>query len=123
MMTNQYLEKKVFELEKRVEKIELSKIISDLPSVEPCKDVISREAVIDTLTDNWEIWQDANDAMQKSIDDVRRLSSVQPSRKGHWKIDSWLWSCDNCNKTYHKDDARTFKFCPNCGVDMRGDTE
>lgn len=32
-----------------------------------------------------------------------------------WKIDSWLWTCTNCDETFHEKDARRYHYCPMCG--------
>ena len=45
----------------------------------------------------------------------------QKPQTGHWIIDSWLWNCSNCGEYYHKDNARKYHFCPNCGIRMVGD--
>lgn len=39
---------------------------------------------------------------------------------GDWITDDWIWECSKCNETYHRDDARKYKYCPNCGVKIKG---
>ena len=107
-----------------------------------CDDAISREAVINAIykmeLSNW-----VKDDTEKMI---RELPSVQPIhrdrtvqdfvdkcrecgriRKGHWierkeslfnYHDEWY----ECNKCHGTQDNMS-NFCPNCGADMRGDTD
>ena len=80
-----------------------------ITTCEPC-DTISREAVqmamaLDNISD-----------IAKDI--KKKLPSVQPSRKGHWIINSHgNVNCDKCGmeRAYHHQS----NFCPNCGADMR----
>ncbi len=56
---------------------------------EPCEDAISRQAVLEVLKDKWNMFSDANDAMQESIDTIEALSNVSPQPKtGHWIYDN-----------------------------------
>ena len=73
-------------------------------------DAISREAVLKEFEKGTENLYGRIDA----------LPSVQPSRKGHWiDISNFVYECSNCGG------RGMFRelFCPNCGADMRGDTE
>ncbi len=113
-MTNQYLEEKVFELEKRVEKIELSNIISDLPSInEPCDDAISRQAVLDLVNSDWKY--------EGLETDVASLPSVT-QKSGKWirvtdKTGHLVWECDKCSWQQRL----STNFCPDCGARMEGE--
>ena len=59
-------------------------------------------------------------------------SDVQPIRHGRWENeylddddDVWCADCTNCNNETHSRFGRVSKiyaYCPNCGADMRGDT-
>lgn len=90
---------------------------------QPCEDVISRQAVLDVLKDKWNIFSDANDAIQESIDTIEALPSVTPqSKTGNWIDDK----CSVCGKGtedlissrewYRNEDP---KFCPFCGVKIK----
>ena len=91
-----------------------------------CDDAISRKAAIKIAKCI------SKKAMPKYLE---QLPSVQPSRKrGCWvSIDEEPheeWECDKCgfvidgsgciDPIEYRD---IYKFCPNCGADMRGDTE
>ena len=100
-------------------------------------DTISREAVIDAIrfgisnirafndTTMVRFYERENEALEKAIDRVNELPSVQPSRKGHWiehkgygSADYGIeYSCSNCNE-WVKEKS---KFCPNCGAEMTDD--
>lgn len=97
-------------------------------------DLISRQAVIDMAYDmsviDGEHFEDTH--MVVDIDDIRKLPSVQPiPKKGEWIYDKNIenWRCSRCGQTppptgyVGKADfmATHFKFCPNCGADMRGE--
>lgn len=97
-----------------------------------CDDAISREAVIDTLYENgFPMMKDASQLVhaipyQTALSLIEQLPSVQPSRKGHWITTRTLYHdgekyCDKCDieSPYNT----SWDFCPNCGADMRGDTE
>lgn len=112
-------------------------------------DLISRQAAIDALdvlcqehrykipgkietySQYNEAWQDALDRAEGAI---FNLPSAKPERKtGEWVLDSDKsvsgsrpYRCSKCRwftwmSQYTKDNH--FNFCPNCGADMRGDSE
>ena len=50
------------------------------------------------------------------------LPVVEPERKtGRWirKYDGYLLQCEFCNRVIREPFGYRFKFCPNCGADMR----
>lgn len=51
----------------------------------------------------------------------------QEPRKGHWKYDRAIVRCSNCGRGYKDAFGRTsvitYNFCPNCGADMRAESE
>lgn len=52
---------------------------------QPCDDAVSRKAAIDILKEKWNMFSDANDAMQESIDTIEALKPVTPQQKmGYW---------------------------------------
>ena len=93
---------------------------------QPCEDCISREAVLDILKDKWNMFSDANDAIQESIDTIEALSPVTPQPKiGEWvktfepnEAEPFiLWECSNCHKTVIG--SMKSDYCPNCGARMK----
>lgn len=85
-------------------------------------DCIDRETVLYLLKEKWNMFSDANDAMQESIDSIRALPSVQPERaKGEWKVThNGKPICSCCKYISDSNDGYTVSnFCPNCGADMR----
>ena len=78
-------------------------------------DLISRQAAIDCLGFTW------------PEDAIRNLPSAQPERKkGEWLPDNrpggGFWVCSECKFPSEAFAADVlYKFCPNCGADMRGE--
>ena len=122
---------------------ELSRQI--ISAIKPCNDTISREDK--KHIDGFKYWCETNEengtiTMPKFVCDeivkiLDKFSSVTPSRrKGHW-IEVAQYSdgkhkieCSECgNHIFDRGHANShnvkekYKFCPNCGADMRGDTE
>ena len=64
----------------------------------------------------------SKDIVDKQIADVKDIptADVRPNVKGEWKEGKYgIKYCSDCgaiNNSAHKN------FCPNCGVDMRGET-
>ena len=93
-----------------------SKAITALEQ-EPCDDAISREAVLNLI--------EKGECLSNGA--VKKLPSVQPSRKGHWEERSKreyyaYWERYKCSKCGHYGD-NDYKFCPNCGACMKGGAE
>jgi hypothetical protein len=82
----------------------------------PCEDAISRQAVLEVLKDKWNMFSDANDAMQESIGTIEALPNITPQPKtGHWiKPYGGNWHCDKCDY----EQGRKSNFCPDCGAKM-----
>ena len=89
---------------------------------EPC-DAISREAVIKLF--NGQIGSESALILHK----IKKLPSVQPSRKGHWiKGEEWCetvngferwgndYTCSECGLPLAR--YTLTDFCPNCGAEM-----
>lgn len=64
--------------------------------------------------------------------ELAKLPAVQPQRKtGEWIDDGTYgdyhphhaWHCSECEESVIEIDTPWFKFCPNCGAYMRGDSE
>lgn len=64
-------------------------------------------------------------ALENALNDNNAITDtdVQPVRRGQWISDDDIvpdyWRC--CSNCYHieKRDYKRFKYCPNCGADMR----
>lgn len=67
---------------------------------EPCEDAISKQAVLDILKDKWNMFSDANDAMQESIDTIESLRPVSSSENPNNCEDDK--PCTECSKYDHE---------------------
>lgn len=121
------------------------KLILELLEQEPCDDAISRQAVLNYLTEQLNINEDrrssenftghwreeeqysyAVDVLEKFDEFVRALPSVLPKREqGEWievhplqEDDGGAYMCSKC-KCGHPYIAPHWKYCPNCGAEMR----
>lgn len=63
-------------------------------------DLISRQAVLDVLKDKWNMFSDANDAMQESIDTIESLRPVSSSENPNTCEDDK--PCTECPKYDHE---------------------
>lgn len=103
---------------------------------EPCDDAISREAVLSVI-DGWYEQNRDTENIEDLIILITYMSSVQPSRKGHW-IEVEKYSdgkhkieCSECgNYIFDRGHANSqnvkekYRYCNYCGADMReGDNE
>ena len=96
-------------------------------------DVISRQAAIIQLSHNKNGDDDCDVIVQKDIETIKQLPSAQQERpKGNWveigdePYDEW--ECDVCGFVIDgsgcidpEEYRDVYKFCPNCGADMRGE--
>lgn len=100
---------------------------------ESCEDCVRRQEVLNVLKDKWNMFSDANDAMQESIDTIEALKPVTPKQEpkaGHWiEVTNGRGGheCDICHEyapSYKSGDEYLTKYCPNCGAKMeRSDKE
>ena len=96
-------------------------------------DLISRQAAMDTLNDEFTIIGKTNaiivrDYIRRVKNRLHDLPSAQPERKkGRWLPDNNnyfapYFVCSNCHSSYKVDTVMnkpTWNYCPNCGADMR----
>lgn len=108
----------------------LDEIIQALEQ-EPNEDCISMQAAIDVVRqyciDNQ--IEDGDYHANGIKYELKELPSAQPEPKtGHWiGIDDYPhedWECNNCGYVIEAfENPNDFRYCPNCGADMRGDEE
>ena len=122
--------------------------IEKLPAVQPATscseipnsstDCISRQAAIDALDEQIEQCNKALGSFDISPKDeyaikveraslkaykeqLENMPSAQPEQNGKWIYNSPMtMKCDRCGFAIKDWDWHKFKFCPNCGADMRG---
>lgn len=89
-------------------------------------DYISRQAAVEALKDEWVgvpvYYLCGEDIFEYSKFRIESLPSVQP-RKGLW-IDikhTFMTKCSVCD--WINNDDSSYNFCPDCGADMRGDSD
>lgn len=104
-------------------------------AVVPCGDTISRQAVLDMATTIQTDDFSGNEIIEVvEVDDVKALPPVTPERpKGEWKYTDEVHEIARCSKCNFLIDASgcidpeeyisIYKYCPNCGADMRGAIE
>lgn len=85
-------------------------------------DLISRQAAIEALGEEPEVWTDSDaeiaerNQWRMDVAAIEALPSAQPERKrGKWGADG---ECPFCGYLRQWDDDN---FCANCGADMRGE--
>ena len=94
-------------------------------------DLISRQAAIDICANAIDLWrgQLGEGALIAVRDRLKALPSAQPERKkGQWMKEDrghveYCAVCDQCGFDWIWSDREYFKFCPNCGADMRGEQD
>ena len=58
--------------------------------------------------------------------DIKRLPTIESRPKGKWRtsrVHGGIVKCDFCGFDWGSNEGRKFNYCPNCGADMRGETE
>ena len=94
---------------------------------EPCDDVVSREAVIDTLDDMDNVLDEGRTIenykeLLKECYEVLPPVNPQEPKTGHWIVwdtssYDWTYKCDKCGSIA----LRQSNYCPNCGVKMESE--
>lgn len=92
-------------------------------------DLISKQMAIDIakeLTIISEGYEMHNQAVMNYCVEIMQLPFVQPEHKGRWiqlTCDSaeW-WYCSECNGRVQMNPWVKYNYCPNCGADMRGES-
>ena len=97
-------------------------------------DLIERQAAIDALGEEPEVWvenneyeQGLNNQWHYDVNALKAVPSAQPAqKKGKWRHYEGYLTCSECGTEYD-DDIMTHcgddvpKFCPNCGAKMDGE--
>lgn len=97
-------------------------------------DLISRQAAIDAFEGEVEVTGLANAVAVRGyanlvLDRILRLPSAEPERKtGRWIVDNEYIDCSVCrrekwSRVPYESLVRRFRYCPNCGADMRGESD
>ena len=92
---------------------------------QPCDDTISRQAAIDVLSTI--TMYEGSIPFDTAVMRIEQLPSAQLERKkGQWMKEDrghveYCAVCDQCGFDWIWSDREYFKFCPNCGADMRGE--
>jgi rubrerythrin len=95
---------------------------------EPCEDVISRQAVLDSINANCVYENEYNLTTKHIKDAIEQLPPITPKAKvGKWIADVDRWGdivttvngyrCSECN-TFDTDKDN---YCPNCGAKMESE--
>ena len=83
------------------------------------KAYIEREAALNIVKHNWRDFSNANDAIQQSIDDFKRIPAADVREVVHAR---WLdgYRRQLCPICCYKG-MRSWRFCPQCGAMMDGE--
>ncbi len=93
------------------------------------KDIIYRQDAIDAIKNIKAITGTFDDEILlidkvQAQTELMMLPSAEPRKKGKWILHSYMPHnnyCSNCEKDSPYN--RRWKFCPNCGADMRGEQD
>ena len=90
-------------------------------------DLISRQAILDRTVNRNSIWNKITDSEGNNLEDIINsipCADVRENIHGKWIKDEKMsivfdiYRCSRCTA----DGEPRYKFCPNCGADMRGET-
>lgn len=123
----------VIEDETTLDGNEMRDLVEFLSTLEPCEDAISRQAALDIAfkycPDDDGTCLEARSDLRNMLDEIEALPPAQPERKkGQWMKEDrghveYCAVCDQCGFDWIWSDREYFKFCPNCGADMRGEQD
>ena len=93
---------------------------------------VSKSDILDLITENNEAGGFTDYSNYSNLwDEVDNMpaTNVQPVKRGRWENeyledDIWWAECSNCKQETHSRYGRpsTYRYCPNCGARMDGDT-
>lgn len=85
-------------------------------------DLVSRKYLLECIEEGWVMFDTERD---KNLY-IHLVRDIAPSKEGKWIADNpkdgGFWVCSNCgfpSEAFAAD--MLYKFCPNCGADMRED--
>ena len=97
---------------------------------EPCEDAISRQAVMDALCDNCELFKNRGQTCSSKCEEYHFLATLSPvtpqPKTGHWReVDINEYACSNCSYCFsivsEDNSIEEYKHCPNCGCKMESE--
>lgn len=85
-------------------------------------ELINREEVLGYLQCEVNFWKDKDEKVYNWADvikfEIEELPIIESRPKGKWIEDTGLYAtCSNCKENLYQ--AIEYKYCPNCGADMR----
>ena len=83
-------------------------------------ELISREECKDLMIFKYN--DDTTFALDKALLTIDQVRTIESRPKGEWINDKGELRCPFCNHI-NQDQYFIGNYCPNCGADMRGDTE
>lgn len=95
-------------------------------------ELIKRKKVIELIKNSYYDLANSEDDMWAMVADVEKLPVIDavPVRHGRWVGNERHTSCSICGQTYCVPDGQEehldmtfYKYCPNCGADMRGEQD
>ncbi len=123
------LEKRNAELEARVAELE-EKHWNECRQIAHYSDELK-----DLQEENRVLMQECDRLIKEKGELLSKVSGGQPVKHGEWDFQGYqLFKCTNCNEIFTQNQLEAMQnhinqeeftfpnFCPNCGVDMRGDT-
>lgn len=87
------------------------------------EDLISRQAVLDYIRDNYRRWFINDDAFMQCVNGIKDIIPVTAEPKtGHWIKtigENGITSAVRCSECGFEDNRyMLFRYCPNCGAKM-----
>ena len=89
---------------------------------QPCEDAISKQTVLDTISELnaisfYEAQEDSKECYYAIKQAIKDLSPVKQEPTGHWIEKMDACECPYCHKAwdYYDNDTEDFDYCPKCG--------